>query len=113
MAREVKDASFRAQRASLEWAAGMKERELGYLEKVKEYEVQVKLLSHNLNCTISDKEAAIQELLDAHRLSTQQLEDFYQNKVSYDLAFRQNCAWAVPHEWNMSVTITEMPYTLL
>lgn len=84
MAREVKDASFRAQRAALEWAAGMKEREAGYLARAKEYEVQVKLLSHNLHIAVSDKETAIQDLLDAQRSTIQQLEDFYQNKVSFD-----------------------------
>ncbi|CAM6125201.1 unnamed protein product [Calypogeia fissa] len=85
MAREVKDASFRAQRAALDWAVDLKEKESGYLEREKEYEVQVKLLSHNLHLAVSDKETAIQELLDAQRSTVQQLEDFYQTKLAQEL----------------------------
>lgn len=82
MAREAKDAYFKHQRDELDWACEMKERETAFLAREKDYIVKVKILEHNLHTAVSEKEATIQSLLNAHSETTQQLQDYFQDKVN-------------------------------
>ncbi|BBN04341.1 hypothetical protein MPTK1_3g03790 [Marchantia polymorpha subsp. ruderalis] len=85
MAREAKDAYFKHQRDELDWACEMKERETAFLAREKDYIVKVKILEHNLHTAVSEKEATIQSLLNAHSETTQQLQDYFQDKLAQEL----------------------------
>ncbi|KAL2636424.1 hypothetical protein R1flu_007903 [Riccia fluitans] len=85
MAREAKDAYFKHQRDALDWACEMKERETAFLAREKDYNVKIKLLEHNLHTALSDKETTIQSLLTSHSQTTQQLHDYFQDKLAKEL----------------------------
>ncbi|KAL3677625.1 hypothetical protein R1sor_027573 [Riccia sorocarpa] len=85
MAREAKDAYFKHQRDALDWACEMKERETAFLSREKDYNVKIKLLEHNLQGALCEKETTIQNLLTTHSQTTQQLHDYFQDKLAKEL----------------------------